>query len=114
MFAAAALSGASLIQLGAMMAEGRGKRHLDLMISRAEWEAVKDEIRKLPNVGVPYSFADEFICTCRDQPSELLSAWADPKAKRCPAGRSFGVVGPDGTYRICLHALPKEWSTEND
>ena len=107
-FAAAALSGASLIQLGAMMAEGRGKRHLDLMISRAEWEAVKDEIRKLPNVGVPYSFADEFICTCRDQPSELLSAWADLKAKRCPAGRSFGVVGPDGTYRICLHALPKD------
>ena len=107
MFAAAALSGASAIQLGAMMCEGRGKRHLDLMLARAEWEAVKDEIRKLPNAGVPYSFADEFICTCRDQPSELLAAWAEPKAKRCPAGRSFGVIGPDGTYRICLHALPK-------
>ena len=114
MFAAAALSGASFIQLGAMMAEGRGKRHLDLMISRGEWKAVKDEIRKLPNVGVPYSFADEFICTCREQPPELISAWADPKAKRCPAGRSFGVIGPDGTYRICLHALPNGWSTEND
>lgn len=108
MFAAAALSGASFIQLGAMMAEGRGKRHLDLMISRAEWEAVKDEIRRIPNGCVPYSFVDEFICTCREQPPELLSAWADPKAKRCPAGRSFGVIGPDGTYRICLHALPKD------
>ena len=28
--------------------------------------------------------------------------------------RSFGEIGPDGTYRICLHALPKEWSAEND
>ena len=35
---AAALSGASRIQMGAMMAEGRGREHLDLMLTREEWE----------------------------------------------------------------------------
>ena len=42
MFVAAALSGAASIQVGAMMAEGRGRHHFELMLTRREWEGVKE------------------------------------------------------------------------
>ena len=35
--------------MGAMMAEGRGREHLDLMLTREEWERVKASIRELPD-----------------------------------------------------------------
>lgn len=105
MFVAAALSGASLIQMGAMMAEGRGREHLDLMLTREEWERVKASIRELPDAHVPYSFCDEFICACRTQPEDFLRKWFDPHHKPCPAGRDFGVVGPNGKFRACLHTV---------
>ena len=104
MFVAAALSGASRIQMGAMMAEGRGREHLDLMLTREEWERVKASIRELPDAHVPYSFCDEFICACRTQPEDFLRKWSDPHHKPCPAGRDFGVVGPNGKFRACLHS----------
>ena len=105
MFVAAALSGASRIQMGAMMAEGRGREHLDLMLTREEWERVKASIRELPDAHVPYSFCDEFICACRTQPEDFLRKWSDPHHKPCPAGRDFGVVGPTGKFRACLHTV---------
>ena len=105
MFVAAALSGASQIQMGAMMAEGRGREHLDLMLTREEWERVKASIRELPDAHVPYSFCDEFICACRTQPEDFLRKWSDPRHKPCPAGRDFGVVGPNGKFRACLHTV---------
>jgi len=104
-YSAAALSGASVILVAAMMAEGRGRDHLDLMLSRREWESVKKEIRALPNAGVPFSFADEFICACREQPKSFLRRFADPNHSPCPAGRAFGVIGPNGTFRDCLHTI---------
>lgn len=103
MFAAAALSGAGSIQLGAMMPEGRGKKHLELTLNRNEWETVKENIRKMKNCGVPYSFCDEMLCECRVQPPELIKRFGDPEFKPCAAGKEFGVIGPDGTYRKCLH-----------
>ncbi|MGN0844355.1 MAG: radical SAM protein [Kiritimatiellia bacterium] len=105
MFVAAALSGASRIQIGAMMAEGRGREHLDLMLTRAEWELVKASIRELPDARVPYSFCEEFICACRTQPEAFLRKWSDSNHKPCPAGRAFGVVGPNGKFRACLHTV---------
>ena len=105
MFVAAALSGASRIQMGAMMVEGRGREHLDLMLTREEWERVKASIRELPDAHVPYSFCDEFICACRTQPEDFLRKWSDPHHKPCPAGRDFGVVGPNGKFRACLHTV---------
>ena len=105
MFVAAALSGASRIQMGAMMAEGRGREHLDLMLTREEWERVKASIRELPDAHVPYSFCEEFICACRTQPEDFLRKWSDPHHKPCPAGRDFGVVGPNGKFRACLHTV---------
>ena len=105
MFVAAALSGASRIQMGAMMAEGRVREDLDLMLTREEWERVKASIRELPDAHVPYSFCDEFICACRTQPEDFLRKWSDPHHKPCPAGRDFGVVGPNGKFRACLHTV---------
>ena len=61
MFAAAVLSGASSIQMGAMMPEGRGRKHLELTLTRNEWNSLKESIRTLPDSGVPYSFVDEMI-----------------------------------------------------
>ena len=105
MFAAAALVGAKAIQAGPVMAEGRALDHPELMISRKEWEQVKTRIRALPNLHVPYSFCDEFICACRDDLSSALRRkWLDPKRSPCSAGKDFGVIGVDGRYRICLHA----------
>ena len=107
-FAAAALSGAKSIQLGAMMPEGRGRQHVDLTLSRAEWESVKQEIREMKNCGVSYSFCDELLCECRTQPEELLEKFRNPDFKPCPAEKEFGVIGPNGIFRKCLHY----WSNE--
>ena len=108
MFAAAALSGASTIQVGPTMAGGLAKERPDLMITREEWAEVKERIRELPDGRVAYTFCDEFICECRaDMPRGLLAKWRDPNHTPCPAGKSFGVVGPNGAYRTCLHSLPE-------
>ena len=114
MFAVAAVMGAKSIQIGPVMAEGRALEHPELMISRNEWAQVKNRIRSLPDVHVPYSFCDEFICACRnDLPSALRRKWLDPNPTPCAAGKDFGVIGPDGRYRTCIHTLavtiPKKW-----
>ena len=109
MFVAAALSGASTIQVGPVILGGRAAANQELMISRDEWEEVKRRIRALPDAHVPYTFCDEFICSCRaDTPKPLLDKWEEKDRKPCPAGKSFGVIGPNGLYRTCLHSLPKE------
>lgn len=106
-FAAAALSGAKAIQAGPVICGGRAAARHDLMVSRTAWEDAKRAIRELPDARVPYNFCDEFICSCRtDIPEPLLIKWADPGRTPCAAGKSFGVVGPDGSYRTCIHALP--------
>ena len=107
MFVAAALSGASTIQVGPVILGGRAAANQELMISRDEWEEVKQRIRSLPDAHVPYTFCDEFICSCRaDTPKPLLEKWEEKNRKPCPAGKSFGVIGPNGLYRTCLHSLP--------
>ena len=107
MFAAAALSGAKTIQAGPVILGGRAMARQDLTVSRDEWEEVKRRIRALPDAHVPYSFCDEFICSCRaDTPKPLLDKWADRDRKPCPAGKAFGVIGPNGLYRTCLQSLP--------
>ena len=109
MFVAAALSGACAIQIGPVILGGRVASNLSLMISRAAWEGVKRRIRALPDAHVPYTFCDEFICSCRaDTPKPLLAKWEDKNRTPCPAGQSFGVIGPNGLYRTCLHTLPKD------
>ena len=108
-FVAAALSGASTIQVGPVILGGRAAANQELMISRDEWEEVKQRIRALPDAHVPYTFCDEFICSCRaDTPRSLLDMWEEKNRKPCPAGKSFGVIGPNGLYRTCLHSLPRE------
>ena len=105
MFAAAAVMGAKSIQMGPVMAEGRALEHPELMISRKEWNQVKERIRALPDSHVPYSFCDEFICACRDDlPTALRRKWKGSHPTPCAAGRDFGVIGCDGRYRKCLHA----------
>ena len=109
MFAAAALSGASAIQVGPVILGGRVASNRSLMLSRVAWEGVKRRIRALPDAHVPYTFCDEFICSCRaDTPKPLLDKWEDKNRTPCPAGKSFGVIGPNGLYRTCLHTLPKD------
>jgi len=106
MFVATALSGASTIQVGPVILGGRAASHQELMISREEWEEVKRRIRALPDAHVPYTFCDEFICACRaDTPKRLLDTWGDKNRKPCPAGKAFGVIGPNGLYRTCLHSI---------
>ena len=107
MFAAAALSGATNILIGPMMAGGHALAHPELMLSRAEWNATKDAIRALPDCGVPFTFCDEFFCECRNDqpPARLRRRWRDPSHAPCPAGRDSGVIGPAGQFRGCLHSL---------
>ena len=103
MFCAVAVSGALNIQMGAMMPEGRGRGHLELTLSRPEWEELKAEIRALPDCGVPYAFCDEMICECRTQPAAIRRRFEQPPPSECPAGKSFAAVGPNGKIRKCLH-----------
>ena len=105
MYCAAALSGAQAIQLGAMMPEGRGRKKLELALTPSEWEELKSEIRALPNHGVSYAFCDEVICECRPQPEEILKKFHSPKTSPCRAGIDFGVIGPNGKFRKCLHTV---------
>ena len=74
-------------------------------LSRSEWEVLKTEIRALPDCGVPYAFCDEMICECRPQPEDLLKKFRFPKSSPCRAGIDFGVIGPNGKFRKCLHTV---------
>ena len=107
MFAAAVLSGADSILVVPVMAGGMALKHPELMLTRAEWNGVKNAIQALPGTGVQFSFCEEFFCECRhDQPpANLRRKWRDPNHAPCPAGRDFGVIGPAGQYRTCLHCL---------
>lgn len=107
--AAAALAGASAIQVGAAMWEGRMKTHTDWMLTAGEWSAAKAAIRAVPAGKARLTFADEFFCSCREQPGDPASRWPSPPGT-CPAGRSFGAIGPTGKLRRCLHTLEEtEW-----
>ena len=108
MFVAAAVSGAASIQVGPVLAGGRALSHPELMLTRGEWEGVKEAIRALPDAGVPFTFCDEFYCECRrDVPTpDKRREWRDPNHAPCPAGRTFGVIGPSGEFRPCLHTPP--------
>ena len=105
-FAAAALCGSSMIQLGPMLPEGRGRNHPDMVLSCEEWDQVKKEIRNMKDCGVRYTFCDERICTCRSHAPEIAELFPESKNGACEAGVRFGVIGPDGRYRKCLHVSP--------
>ena len=103
MFEAAVAAGANSIQLGAMMPQGRGKQHLELALSRAEWEEVKNAIRNMKDCGIPFSFCDEMICECRKHPADIFDRFHQKVPVECNAGKDFGVISPNGTYHKCLH-----------
>ena len=105
-FAAAAEAGAKFIQLGPMMVQGRGRHRPDLALSRSEWEETKERIRHMKNCHTKYAFCEEMICRCRKHPRELLERFALPgKPEPCPAGKTMGVISPDGSFRKCLHHI---------
>ena len=109
MFVAAALTKPRIIQIGTMMAEGRARDKLDLMLTPAEWEKVKRSIRELPDCKVPYTFCDEFYCRCRDYPKNWEKLFGVNRFE-CAAGRDYGVIGPTGKFRKCLHTIEEtEW-----
>jgi len=109
MFVAAALAKPRSIQMGAMMAEGRARKRLDLMLTPAEWEEVKRRIRNLPDCRVPYTFCDEFYCRCRDYPKSWENLFG-VNTSECSAGNDFGVIGPNGKFRKCLHTVEEtDW-----
>ena len=104
LFTAATLSHARSIQMGAVMVEGRCRKRLDLPLTPAEWETLKAQIRALPN-GQSVGFADEMLCACRKQPLDLLTAYGETSTGNCTAGKEFGVIGPTGLFRKCLHTV---------
>ena len=105
MVAAVAVAGAGVIQVSPMMAEGRGRARIDLMLSRKEWRHLKMKIKAMPTGDIPVVFCDEMFCDCRRQPSALRRAYVQRNRTECPAGRLFAVFGPDGRLRRCLHTL---------
>lgn len=102
-FCAALISGARYIQAGAVMFAGRAACNPELMISRKQWEEVKTAIRALPDLPVPYTFNDEMICDCNGFLPQHLQEYGLSGQPPCTAGRDFGVIGPDGCFRKCLH-----------
>lgn len=101
---AALLARAGVVEVGPVMWEGRMKNRPDWMLTADEWATAKAAIRKIPSGRVPVLFTDEFFCSCREQPGDPAALWPSPGGG-CPAGRAFGVIGPDGRFRRCLHTL---------
>ena len=107
-FIAAATKGASFIQLGPMLVQGKGKNRLDLALSKEEWLSVKEEIRNLKDYKTPYAFCDEMICNCRKHPIKLMEQFSSSKIVPCNAGIISGVISPNGLYRKCLHYFEED------
>lgn len=105
MVAASVLSNAKSIQIGPVMLEGKARNHPELAFSHDEWEAIKEEINALPDGGIPRWFVDEMLCECRLQPKELVKAFGGNESRPCTAGKTFGVIGPSGYFRKCLHTV---------
>ncbi len=104
MFAAAVLSNASAIQINATMVEGRLRDHPEMALGQDEWQSVKKTVRKIPANSIPHSFSDEMLCDCRFQPENLRRAFGNATdTPPCKAGKTFGVIGPSGFFRKCLH-----------
>ena len=104
-YSAAVLSRARCIQLNPTMVEGSLRSRPDLALTPAEWEDVKSAINKIPDGGIPRYFSDEIICDCRQQPSAFQRMFGKKQPQPCPAGTSFGVIGPSGQFRKCLHTV---------
>ncbi len=102
---AAVLSHARCIMVVALMLEGRARQHAEQALSKDEWETLKSQLNGIGNCGIPIVFSDEMLCECRQQPSKLYSLFGERKEKPCQAGTSFGVVGPSGFFRKCLHTV---------
>lgn len=112
--AAAVLAGAAAVQAGAVMWEGRMKGRAEWMLTAEEWAAAKESIRKVPCGKTRVVFADEFFCACREQPGDPGARWPSPEGG-CPAGKTFGTIGPTGKFRKCLHAVEEEaWRGDGD
>ena len=106
---AAFLAGASAVQMGPAMWEGRMKGRPDWMLTAEEWSAAKAAVRAALPEGRRVAFADEFFCACREQPEMARERWPSPSAG-CPAGHAFGVLGVTGKFRKCLHTIEEcEW-----
>lgn len=105
MFCAAAIAGAASIQAGAAMLAGQARLHPEITISRAEWDELKQRIRELPDLKVGYNFCDEMLCECREHRPEDLAAFGRPDRQPCQAGERFGVIGPSGYFRNCMHTV---------
>lgn len=113
LFRTAADAGAAFIQLGPMMIQGRGRKRLDLALSRQEWEEIKEKIRNMEDCKTPFTFCEEIFCQCRKFPEELTQKFALKTIKRCTAGRDSGVISPKGIYRKCLHYPGKDSTSLN-
>ena len=109
-YSAAILSHAKCIQLNPTMVEGKMRKHPELALMPAEWNDVKKTIQAIPDGGIPRCFSDEILCNCRFQPKSLQRHFLVPTSHPCPAGKSFGVIGPSGLFRKCLHTVENlEW-----
>ena len=93
MLAGAIAAGAAAVTVNPVMAEGRARRHPELFLERSAWEDLKIQCCRVERNGVPLYLGDEMSCSCRRK----------GRIRGCPAGRDFGVLGPDGVYRPCLH-----------
>jgi pyrroloquinoline quinone biosynthesis protein E len=106
---AAFLAGASAVQMGPAMWEGRMKARPEWMLTAEEWSAAKAAVRGALPEGRRVAFSDEFYCGCREQLEMARERWPSPPPG-CPAGRVFGVLGVTGKFRKCLHTREEsEW-----
>jgi len=91
----------------------------DLVRSNRLWlesDGARVKFTSAPRIGIAYASKRDqnrkwrFTLSCRaDTPKRLLEKWGGKERKPCPAGKTFGVIGPNGLYRTCLHSLPKEF-----
>ena len=103
MLYAVVASGAAAVVVSPMMFEGRARLHPELVLSAAQWEGVKERCMRVPCGDTPIAFGEELSCRCN---SRLGTVTQIPTP--CRAGLDFGVIGPDGRYRKCLHLIANQ------
>jgi MoaA/NifB/PqqE/SkfB family radical SAM enzyme len=93
--------GASAIQIGPCMPEGRALYHSDLCLSDRQFKRLTNTVNKLNYaLKIPVFYSFEQACACFDRNGNSIPNGTTD----CQAGKTFFAIGPAGGIRKCLHA----------
>lgn len=98
--------GPLVIQIGALMIEGRAKEHPELWMTYEEIVSVHERIEACRSMlKANLVVVNELYCSCRTDAVKPLGMPQDFVQEDCVAGQEYVVFGPDGCRRKCMHTF---------